>query len=183
GGPPPAGGYRPSGFGLQPELIERVGRTDTGSITGFYSVLTEGPDTAGPISDAVRALADGHIVLSAEKANRGEFPAIDFLESISRVMDDVTSAEHIEAVGKIRRLAALYHEIEDMVSIGAYRKGNSRQFDSAVEAMPLMRQFTAQSAFDCPEIKLPQTVEALLGLCDRIDCDAHLAEMAYADGQ
>ena len=181
GEPPTAGGYTPSVFGLLPELLERAGRTDAGSITGFYSVLTEGPDTAGPISDAVRAVADGHIVLSAEMANRGEFPAVDFLESISRVMGEVTCAEHTEAAGKIRRLAALYREIEDMVNIGAYRKGNSRQFDSAVEAMPLVRQFTAQSAFDSPETQLSRTVEALMGLCDRVDCDAHQADAYAAD--
>jgi flagellum-specific ATP synthase len=168
GEPPTAGGYTPSVFGLLPELLERVGRTDAGSITGFYSVLTEGPDTAGPISDAVRSVADGHVVLSAEMANRGEFPAIDFLESISRVMGEVTGAEHIEAAGKIRRVGALYREIEDMVNIGAYRKGNSRQFDTAVEAIPLVREFTAQDAFDNPEMQLPKTVEALLELCRRV---------------
>ena len=172
GEPPTAGGYTPSVFGLLPELLERVGRTDAGSITGFYSVLTEGSDTAGPISDAVRSLADGHIVLSVEMANRGEFPAIDFLESISRVMGEVTCREHTEAAGKIRRLSALYREIEDMVNIGAYRKGNSRQFDSAVEAMPLVREFITQHAFDSPETQLPRTVEALLELCCRIDGDA-----------
>jgi FliI/YscN family ATPase len=168
GEPPTAGGYTPSVFGLLPELLERAGRTDAGSITGFYSVLTEGPDTAGPVSDAVRAVADGHIVLSVEMANRGEFPAIDFLESISRVMGEVTSGQHIEASGRIRRVAALYREIEDMVNIGAYRKGASRQFDLAVEAMPLVREFVAQRAFDRPEMQLSRTVEALLELCDMV---------------
>jgi len=171
GEPPTAGGYTPSVFGLLPELLERVGRTDAGSITGFYSVLTEGPDTAGPVSDAVRSVADGHIVLSVDMANRGEFPAIDFLESISRVMGEVTSGEHLEAAGRIRRVAALYREIEDMVNIGAYRKGASRRFDMAVEAMPLVREFAAQNAFDAPETKLSRTVESLMRLCSQIDCD------------
>ncbi|MCP4375003.1 MAG: FliI/YscN family ATPase [bacterium] len=180
GEPPTAGGYTPSVFGLLPELLERAGRTDTGSITGFYSVLTEGPDTAGPISDAVRSVADGHIVLSVEMANRGEFPAIDFLESISRVMGEVICSEHGEAVGKIRRLSALYREIEDMVNIGAYRKGNSRQFDSAIKAMPLLREFAAQNAFDNPEKQLTQTVEALADLCDRLDCDTDTLDTAGA---
>ena len=170
GEPPTAGGYTPSVFGLLPELLERVGRTDAGSITGFYSVLTEGLDTAGPVSDAVRAVADGHIVLSVEMANRGEFPAIDLLESISRVMGDVTSDEHIEASGRVRRVVALYREIEDMVNIGAYRKGASEQFDMAVDAMPIVREFVAQHAFEKPKMQLPQTVEALLGLCTRIGC-------------
>ena len=171
GEPPTAGGYTPSVFGLLPELLERVGRTDAGSITGFYSVLTDGPDTAGPVSDAVRSVADGHIVLSAEKANRGQFPAIDFLESISRVMGEVAEPRHARAAGKVRRIEALYREIEDMVNIGAYRKGASRQFDLAVDAMPLLRQFTAQTAFDAPAAELSQTVEALLDLCGRIDRD------------
>jgi len=181
GEPPTAGGYTPSVFALLPELLERAGRTDAGSITGFYSVLTEGPDTAGPISDAVKAVADGHIVLSAEMANRGQFPAIDFIESISRVMGEVTCPEHMEAAGRIRRLTALYREIEDMVNIGAYRKGNSRQFDSAVEAMPLVRRFTAQGAFDRLETQLPQTVEALRGLCDRVDCDTGETDAYVSD--
>jgi len=168
GEPPTAGGYTPSVFGLLPELLERVGRTDSGSITGFYSVLTEGPDTAGPISDAVRSVADGHVVLSVEKANRGEFPAIDFLESISRVMGEVTCSEHMNASARIRRVAALYREIEDMVNIGAYRRGASRQFDMAVNAMPLLRQFTAQQAFDTPQPDLSRTVESLIDLCRQI---------------
>jgi len=176
GEPPTAGGYTPSVFGLIPELLERVGRTDAGSITGFYSVLSDGPETAGPISDAVRSVADGHVVLSVEKANRGEFPAIDFLESISRVMGEVTGERHIEAAASIRRVAALYREIEDMVNIGAYRKGNSQQFDMAVEAMPLVREFVAQSAFDRPELQLSETIEALIGLCRTIGCYCDPAE-------
>ena len=182
GEPPTAGGYTPSVFGLLPELLERVGRTDAGSITGFYSVLTEGSETAGPISNAVRAVADGHVILSVDLANRGQFPAIDFLESISRVMGEAASVEHTQAAAKIRRVLALYREIEDMVNIGAYRKGGSRQFDAALEAMPLVREFMAQKAFDHPDTEISQTLEAMLELCDRIDCDdestgAYIPEM------
>jgi len=178
GEPPTAGGYTPSVFGLLPELLERAGRTDGGSITAFYSVLPDGPGTAGPISDAVRAVADGHIVLSAEMANRAEYPAVDLLDSISRVMGDVTDAEHLRAAAEIRRLVAMYREVEDMVNIGAYRKGSSPQFDLAIEAMPHIRRFMAQEAFSAGETNITRTAEALLDLCGRVGSpEADLADV------
>jgi len=144
GEPPTTKGYTPSVFNLLPQLLERAGRTAQGSITAFYAVLVDGDDPAEPISDAVRAVTDGHIWLSRPLAQRGQFPAIDCLQSVSRVMSDVIDVEHQAAAREIRRLLALYGEIEDMVSIGAYQAG-SREYDAAIKAMPLVRAFLAQS--------------------------------------
>ncbi len=119
GEPPTTRGYPPSVFAMLPPLMERAGRTPRGSITGFYSVLVEGDDPQEPISDAVRGLLDGHTWLSRKLAGRGHWPAIDVLESISRLMPDITSREHQDAAQSIRELLAAYREHEDLISIGA----------------------------------------------------------------
>jgi flagellum-specific ATP synthase len=144
GEPPTTKGYTPSVFNLLPELLERAGRTKAGSITGFYTVLAEGDDLAEPVSDAVRAVTDGHIFLSRDLANRGHYPAVDCLQSVSRVMRDVTSAEHREAAKEIQRQIATYSDIEELVNVGAYQAGASEEYDLAIEAMPMIRRFLAQ---------------------------------------
>jgi flagellum-specific ATP synthase len=144
GEPPAAKGYTPSVFNLLPQLLERGGQVSGGSITGFYTVLVEGDDLSEPISDAVRAITDGHIVLSRELANRGHYPAIDVLQSVSRVMTDVTDGEHRLSVREAHRLMVLFSEIEDLVAIGAYRQGANSEYDLAIKAMPLIRGFLAQ---------------------------------------
>jgi flagellum-specific ATP synthase len=133
GEPPTTRGYPPSVFGMLPRLLERAGRSARGSITGFYSVLVEGDDPQEPITDAVRGLLDGHTWLSRKLASRGHYPAIDVLSSISRLMQDVAPQSQQEAALALRGLLAAHREHEDLISIGAYRKGTNRTVDAAVE--------------------------------------------------
>ncbi|MCL2701631.1 MAG: FliI/YscN family ATPase [Phycisphaerae bacterium] len=145
-GEPPAGkGYTPSVFNLLPELLERCGLSAEGSITGFYTVLAEADDLNDPISDAVRSVTDGHIALSRELANRGQYPAIDALQSVSRVMLDVTGGAHQSSARQVRRALALYAEIDELIRIGAYQNGASAEHDAAVAAMPRLREFLSQA--------------------------------------
>lgn len=144
GEPPATKGYTPSVFALLPQLLERSGRTTRGSITGFYTVLVEADDINEPISDAVRGILDGHVWLSRPLANRGHYPAIGVLESISRVMVDVVTEEHQAAARRVQRVLAVWQEIEDLVNIGAYAAGTNPQFDLAVQAKPLIDAFLQQ---------------------------------------
>ena len=144
GEPPTRRGYTPSVFSLLPHLLERSGRTANGSVTGFYTVLVEADDPADPVADAVRSIADGHVWLSRKLANRGQYPAVDCLQSVSRLMIDLVDPEHREAAREVRRLLAVYDEIEDMVNIGAYRRGSQPQRDRAVAAIERVREFLAQ---------------------------------------
>jgi FliI/YscN family ATPase len=162
GEPPTTKGFTPSVFNLLPELLERSGRTQSGSITGFYTVLVEGDDITEPISDAVRSITDGHIWLSRSLANRGQYPAIDVLESVSRVMIDVTSADHRQAARTVQRLMAVYRDIEDLVSVGAYVAGTNPEFDLAVKAHPVIREFLRQDIDDkCTFLQAKLAVEDL----------------------
>ena len=145
GEPPTTRGYPPSVFGLLPRLVERAGLTAQGSITAFYSVLVEGDDTNEPISDTVRGLLDGHTVLSRRLAGRGHFPAVDLLSSISRLMADIVPREQREAATTIRELISVYHENEDLISIGAYRKGSHPQVDAAIQMKPEIDRFLRQA--------------------------------------
>ncbi len=133
GEPPATRGFTPSVFALLPKLVERAGRTPTGSITAFYTVLVEADDPNEPISDAVRGLLDGHTWLSRQLSSRGHYPAIDVLQSISRLMPEVTDAEHARATYALRDLMAAYHDHEDLISIGAYRRGANRTVDAAID--------------------------------------------------
>ena len=145
GEPPATRGYTPSVFNLLPQLLERSGRTETGSITAFYTVLAEGDDLSEPVTDAVRAVTDGHIHLSRELANRGHYPAIDCLSSVSRVMIDLVDQEHLAAARELSRLMAVFAEVQDMVSIGAYKGGANKDYDLAIAAQPLIRSFLSQA--------------------------------------
>lgn len=133
GEPPTTRGYPPSMFALLPRLVERAGMSPRGSITAFYSVLVEGDDETEPVADTVRGLLDGHVWLSRKLAARSHYPAVDVLQSISRLMNDVASPRHIDAAVTIRRLLAAYQENEDLLSIGAYRRGSNRTVDAAVD--------------------------------------------------
>ena len=132
GEPPTTRGYPPSVFAMLPKLVERAGRSKKGSITAFYSVLVEGDDTNEPVSDAVRGLLDGHTVLSRKLASQGHFPAIDVLESISRLAIEITSPEQQAATTVVRQLLAAYRDHEDLISIGAYRQGSNATVDAAM---------------------------------------------------
>jgi len=162
GEPPATKGYTPSVFNLLPELLERCGCTESGSITGFYSVLVEGDDLSDPLSDAVRSVTDGHVWLSRDLANRGQYPAVDCLQSVSRLMIDVTDQEHREAARELLRLLAVYGDIEDMVSIGAYKAGSSIDCDLAIKVMPMILEFLAQPITE--GARLDQTRQALVDL-------------------
>ncbi len=151
--PPATKGFPPSVFGLIPEILERAGKTSTGSITGFYTVLVEGDDFNEPIPDAVKGITDGHLWLNRALANRGHFPAIDVLQSISRVRGDVTEKEHGRMARRVLSLWATYQDIEDLVNIGAYVPGVNPEFDLAVQARPKIVQFLQQ------EPNAPSTLE------------------------
>jgi flagellum-specific ATP synthase len=133
GEPPTTRGYTPSVFAVLPKLVERAGRAPQGSITAFYSVLVEADDPNEPISDAVRGLLDGHVWLSRNLASRGHYPAVDVLESLSRLMPEVTAPRHREAARTLRELLAAYRDHEDLISIGAYRRGSNAAVDLAIE--------------------------------------------------
>ena len=133
GEPPTTRGFPPSVFALLPKLVERAGRTRQGSITAFYAVLVEADDPNEPISDAVRGLLDGHTWLSRELASRGHYPAVDVLESVSRLMPEVTDDDHRRAVYALRELLAAYRDNEDLISIGAYQRGGNRAADAAID--------------------------------------------------
>lgn len=148
GEPPATRGYTPSVFALLPRLLERAGTSGAGSITGIYTVLVDGDDMNEPIADAVRSILDGHIVLSRAIAAQNHFPAIDILGSVSRVMTDVVTEEHLAAAQRLRALLAVYKEAEDLIHIGAYVKGSSKQIDEAIAKIDEVNRFLCQGVFE-----------------------------------
>lgn len=149
GEPPTTRGYTPSVFSTLPKLLERAGNFDgAGSITGFYTTLVEGDDMNDPIGDAVRSIVDGHIVLTRQLAQRGHYPAIDVLQSASRVMKAVTTPEHVRMALKIREMMATYKEAEDLINIGAYKSGANPKIDKAIKAIDQINDFLKQKTDD-----------------------------------
>jgi flagellum-specific ATP synthase len=144
GEPPASKGYTPSVFARLAKLVERAGNFGYGSITAFYTVLMEGDDQQDPIVDAARSLLDGHFVLSRAHAAEGWFPAIDVLDSLSRLMPAVTSREHRERAAVARRLMAAHARSADLIRIGAYKAGLDLELDRAIAAMPGLREFLEQ---------------------------------------
>lgn len=144
GEPPTTKGYTPSVFAILPKLLERAGNTKCGSITGFYTVLVDGDDMNEPIADAVRSILDGHVVLSRKLANKGQFPATDPLQSISRVMPDIVSSDHKKRAVAFNEILATYKDAEDLINIGAYVKGSNPQIDHALSKITLLRNFLKQ---------------------------------------
>ena len=142
--PPATKGFPPSVFALIPELLERAGQTATGSITGFYTVLVEGDDFNEPIPDAVKGITDGHLWLNRALANRGHFPAVDVVQSISRVRGDVTESDHNRMAKRVLSVWAAYADVADLVNIGAYVPGANAEYDVAVQARPRITQFLQQ---------------------------------------
>jgi len=167
GEPPTTKGYPPSVFSLLPQLLERSGRTTRGSVTGLYTVLVEGDDITEPVSDAIRGVLDGHLWLSRGLANRGHYPAVSVLDSISRVMADIADAKHLAAAGAVRRVLAVWADIEDLVNVGAYARGANPEFDLAVEMKPHIDAFLRQGKNE--RAALSATLERLLALAERIE--------------
>ncbi|HIN30353.1 TPA: FliI/YscN family ATPase [Candidatus Poribacteria bacterium] len=149
GEPPTTRGYTPSVFSMLPKLMERAGTSDQqGSITGFYTVLVEGDDMMEPITDATRAILDGHIVLSRELASQGHYPAIDILESISRLMVDIVPKAHQNVADALRELLAIYRENQTLINIGLYRKGTNPDIDIAIDYRNEILNFLRQEMME-----------------------------------
>jgi FliI/YscN family ATPase len=144
GEPPSQKGYTPSVFNLLPRILERAGNFQKGSITGFFTVLVEGDDFNEPVSDAVRAILDGHIMLSRRLAAAGHYPAIDVMHSVSRLGPHLSSPEHMAAACKIREALATYEESRDLIELGAYVAGSNPALDSAVKMQPEIVAFLRQ---------------------------------------
>lgn len=151
GEPPATRGFPPSVFAALPQLLERAGNdAGPGSLTAIYSVLVEGDDMTEPVADAVKAILDGHLVLSRDQANRGIYPAVDPLASISRVMPDVTDPQHLAAARAVRDALAAYREAEDLLSIGAYAPGSNPRVDAALNVLPEIEDLIRQTVDDHP---------------------------------
>lgn len=144
GEPPVAGGFPPSVFAMLPRLLERAGPAARGTITAIYTVLVEGDNMNEPVADEVRSILDGHIVLSRKLAEANHYPAIDIAASVSRVMNQITTPAHQQLAGKLRRLMALYREIELLVRVGEFQQGQDAEADEALKRWPLIRQFLCQ---------------------------------------
>lgn len=144
GEPPVTRGFTPSVFSVLPKLLERAGTSSTGSITGLYTVLVDGDDMNEPITDAVRGILDGHIVLTRKLANQNHYPAIDVLQSVSRVMPNICSKEHIYMSNEIKDILATYREAEDLINIGAYKMGTNPKIDRAISIIDQINSFLKQ---------------------------------------
>jgi flagellum-specific ATP synthase len=148
GEPPTTKGYTPSVFATLPKLLERTGMGEHGSISAFYTVLVDGDDMNEPIADTVRGILDGHLVLDRALANKGQFPAINVLKSISRVMNQVVTKEHRQAAEKLRSLLSAYINAEDLINIGAYKRGSSAEIDEAIHFYPKIIEFLKQDVHE-----------------------------------
>jgi flagellum-specific ATP synthase len=159
GEPPTTRGFPPSVYSLLPRLLERAGATRQGSITGFYSVLADGDDQNDPVADAARSVLDGHVWLSRDLANRGQFPAIDVLSSVSRMARDVIDRPHADAAARVRAALAVLRDAQDLIAVGAYAKGSDPAVDRAVRARPAIDAWLAQRVDEgVPWIEVRQTL-------------------------
>lgn len=156
---PIARGYTPSIYTTMPKLLERAGNFEQGSITGIYTVLVEGDDTNEPISDTVRGIIDGHIILSRKVAMKNHYPAIDILGSVSRLMSEIADSEHKDAAAKLRNLMSVYEANYDLISIGAYKKGTNKAIDEAIEKIGRIDDFLMQKTDE--SFEFDETVKML----------------------
>ena len=163
GEPPVARGYTPSMYALMPRLLERSGKFEKGSITGIYTVLVEGDDVNEPISDTVRGILDGHIVLSRTIAMRNQYPAIDIPASISRLMTEIVPKEHQKQASQIREIMSVYYENYDMISIGAYKTGTSPKIDTAIKMIDKINDFLKQGIDE--KIDFEDTLKQMNEIC------------------
>ncbi len=159
GEPPVSRGYPPSVYSEMPKLLERAGNSEKGSITGLYTVLVDGDDFNEPITDTARGILDGHIMLTRKLANKNHYPAIDVLQSISRVMSSIVMAEHKALAGKLKMVLATYGEAEDLINIGAYKSGSNKNIDYAISKIDAVNEFLRQEVNDKQEFS--QIVESL----------------------
>ncbi|MEW6756145.1 MAG: FliI/YscN family ATPase [Candidatus Latescibacterota bacterium] len=162
GEPPTTRGYTPSVFALLPRLLERVGATQVGSITGLYTVLVEGDDMDEPIADASRAILDGHMVLSRRLASRGHYPPVDVMESVSRAMRDVVSPAHWERALEVKSLLAAHAQAEDLINIGAYARGSNPRIDRALQFIAVINEFLQQDTESAAGLE--EHVQRFMGL-------------------
>lgn len=162
GEPPTTRGYPPSVFAGLPKILERAGNSDRGSITAIYTVLVEADDFNEPISDTVRSIVDGHIILSRRLAESNHYPAIDVLASVSRLMNDIVTEEHKEAANRLRSLMSAYESAKDLIEIGAYKSGTNPLVDKAVEMKDEIDSFLKQGVFERSSFE--ETVQKLLDL-------------------
>jgi len=162
GEPPVTRGYPPSVYSEMPKLLERAGNSDKGSITGLYTVLVDGDDFNEPITDTARSILDGHIMLDRKLAHKNHYPAIDVLQSISRVMSSIAGKEHKEAAGKLKNVMATYQEAEDLINIGAYKSGSNKNIDYAIEKIDAVNDFLLQETHD--KFTFEEIMEMMEGL-------------------
>lgn len=162
GEPPVSKGYTPSVFSVLPKLLERAGTSENGSITGLYTVLVDGDDFTEPVTDIARGILDGHIILSRDLANRNQYPAIDILSSISRVMPDIVSEEQKKIAGEVKKTMAVYKDAEDLINIGAYIKGSSEKIDYAISKIDNILDFLQQDTYES------HSFEEVLSLLDKV---------------
>lgn len=166
GEPPTAKGYTPSVFNRLARLVERAGQFRNGSITAFYTVLMEGDDQQEPIVDAARSFLDGHIFLSRELAAEGWYPPIQVLDSVSRLMPAIITAEHKAAAALMRRMLAVYARSEDLIRIGAYKPGADSDLDRAIQSRALLREFLVQQAHE--DVRFEQARQAMHTLAAKV---------------
>ena len=144
GEPPVTRGYPPSVYSEMPKLLERAGMSSKGSITGLYTVLVDGDDFNEPITDTARSILDGHIMLSRKLGHKNHYPAIDVLQSISRVMSQIVTKEHKKLAGELKNILASYNEAEDLINIGAYKSGTNKNIDHAISKIDGVNEFLKQ---------------------------------------
>lgn len=162
GEPPVSKGYPPSVYAEMPKLLERAGKTKEGSITGIYTVLVDGDDMNEPIADTARGILDGHIVLSRKMAHKNHYPAIDILQSISRVMSSIASKEHKQFANQLKNVLATYTEAEDLINIGAYKSGSNKEIDYAISKINAVNNFLTQNVDE--KFTFEQTIQLLKGI-------------------
>lgn len=167
GEPPTTKGYTPSVFAILPKLLERTGTNMLGSITAFYTVLVDGDDMNEPIADAVRGILDGHFVLDRNLANKGQYPAVNILKSVSRVMNNIVPVEHRKSAERLRELLSTYMNAEDLINIGAYKRGSSKEIDEAIRLYPEIIRFLKQETDE--KVTLQQGLHELYQLIGKGD--------------
>ncbi|RFU71286.1 flagellar protein export ATPase FliI [Peribacillus saganii] len=165
GEPPTTKGYTPSVFATLPRLLERTGTNQFGTITAFYTVLVDGDDMNEPIADTVRGILDGHFILDRQLANKGQFPALNVLKSISRVMNNIVDVRHKESAENLRATLSTYIESEDLINIGAYKRGTSKEIDNAIKKHPQIISFLKQGTHE--KASKDDSIEKLVQLMEK----------------